>query len=146
MATIIPSIAGGQIEKFAPGDRITCTVAAGQTVRGGRLVEFTANRTIREAQADSLKVCGVALYNGAAGEKVTVATEGVWLLIAAGAIAAGDLVKAGAAGVAVALAAVDPTNVATLGTGMTDTRAVAGRAWEAIADTASGPIKLGGMV
>jgi predicted RecA/RadA family phage recombinase len=130
MATLIPSVRGGQVEKFSPGDRITCTVAAGQTVRGGRLVELTANRTVQEAGAGSLRVAGVAMYDGNAGDKISVACEGVWMLLAAGAIVAGDVLIAGAAGTVVAAGAAP------------DARTVIGRAFEAISNAATGPCKL----
>jgi hypothetical protein len=142
MATVIPAVTGGQVERKAPGDRITFTVKAGQTVRGGRLVELTADWEIQEAAANSLKVAGVALYDGAAGAKVTVASEGVWLLIASGAIAAGDDVKAGAAGVAVTIPAADATSLATVTVGINDSRRKVGRAMAAAIDTALCPVKL----
>lgn len=141
MAVVIPSIRGGQVEKFAPGDRITMTVA-GTTVVGGRLVEVNGNRTVRPAQAASLKTLGVALYDGAIGDKVTVATEGVWLLRAQGAIAAGDqvIVSAGNDGRVAPLAPA----AGALAADINNARAVVGRALEAIADGADGPILLGG--
>ena len=36
------------------------TVATGQTIRLGRIIEFTADETVREGQADSAVVAGVA--------------------------------------------------------------------------------------
>lgn len=143
MATVIPSVTGGQVERWAPGDRITYTVTNGQTVRGGRLVELTASRTVQEAGAASQKVVGVALFDGvgnAAGSvKITVASEGVWLLLASGAIAAGDLVESGAAGVVVTVAAPGAGYVQAEATKY---RTVVGRAIEAISNAQTGPVKL----
>lgn len=111
MPTTIPSITGSVVERH-PGGRITVGVKSGQTVVGGNLVEITAAFEVQKAGADSLKVLGVATHDAdPAGEvkKVTVAMSGVWDLTASGSVTAGDYVKAGAAGVAVAIAAdVDP--------------------------------------
>jgi predicted RecA/RadA family phage recombinase len=150
MATSIPSIRGGQVEKFAPGDRITMTVKAATSVVGGRLVEISGNREIQPAGSKSRKVLGVAMYDGAAGAKVTVATEGVWMLRAEGAIAAGDqvVVSAGADGRVMPV----PSATTVLGAAyaeaaseqvIDDTRAIVGIALEAIADGADGPVLLG---
>lgn len=148
MASVLPSIRGGVVEQFAPGDRITMTVKAGQSVSGGRLVEITANREIQHAASGSRKVLGVALYDGAAGDKVTVATEGVWLLLAKGAISAGDSLVASsdANGSVAAVAAIDNTSAATVATSLAAVAAIIGKALEAIADGATGPVKLGGMI
>jgi hypothetical protein len=146
-AVVIPAITGGVVERYE-GDRITCAVKTGVTVRGGRLVELTGAATgheVQEAGAVSLSVLGVALYDAdPAGEikKVTVATEGVYDLLAVGAINAGDQVFAGAAGTVTTVTAVDPTNVGTLGTGMTATRAAIGTALDDIVDATVGPILL----
>jgi Uncharacterized conserved protein (DUF2190) len=91
----VGSMTGGQVERFLPGDVVTCTVAAGQAATGGRLVELvTGDRTVQNAAAGSLKVLGVALFDAAAGEKVSVACVGVWNLRAEAAVAAGDYVAA----------------------------------------------------
>jgi len=137
------AVTGGIVERFGTGaPKVTHTVAA--AVTAGRLVELTAaGRRVQHAGAASLKVCGVALQDASAAEdKIAVATGGIWDLKAAGAITVGDLVMAGAAGTVSTVPAVDATNVATLGTGMTNTRATVGIALESIADTASGPIQL----
>lgn len=128
---VIPSIRGGAVERYLPGDRYTATVGAGQVATGARLVEaMTGDRVVRLAQADSLVCVGVALHDAVAAAIVTVVTEGVWLLRAAGAIAAGQRVKCGALGVAVPIAAdVDP-------------RLAVGWAMADIVDTADGPVKL----
>lgn len=130
--TVIHSITGGVIEKYLPGDRYTAVVHAAGATHGGKLVALQAghDRQVDECGADSTVCGGVALYDAAPGEPVTIATEGVWLLKASGAITAGARVKTGAAGVVVALAAdVDP-------------RLIVGYALADIADTETGPIKL----
>lgn len=130
MASTLVSTRGGQVEQFSPADRITCTVAAGQTVRGGRLVELTGTRTVQEAGAGSNTVLGVAMYDGAAGEKISVATVGVWYLLAGGVITAGAALIAAAAGTVVVAGAAP------------DARQVVARAWEAISNAATGPCRL----
>lgn len=123
------SVSGGVVEFFRPGDHITYTCSA--AVTAGKLVEATGDRRVAHAAANSLKVQGVALQTASAAEDmIAVANDGVWPLTASGAIAAGDYVKAGAAGVVVAVAADG------------DPRLIIGRALLAISDTAVGPIKL----
>jgi hypothetical protein len=94
-------------------------------------VEFTANRTVQEAGATSMITLGVALYDGAAGDKVTIATVGAWYLLAGAAgITAGIALITGAAGTVVAAGAAP------------DARSVVARALEAIANGQVGPCKL----
>lgn len=132
----IPSIRGGVTERYLPGDRYTATVAAGQTATGGRLlIGATGDRVVQTAGAGALNVVGVAMHDAAAGEKVTVAAEGVWLITASGTIAPGDRVEAAASGQVRVLTAVDTA-------GSFDPRAVVG--W-AMADATNGnacPVKL----
>ena len=95
-------IRGGQVEKYGSGDSWTATVGAGQAATGGLLVEaMTGDRIVRTAQVGSVLCVGVAMHDAAATAKVTVASEGVWMLVASGAIPAGSRVICGAAGVAV---------------------------------------------
>lgn len=140
MAILVSSTRGGAVEKFAPGDRITYTVEAGQATVGGRLVSITGNRQVRPSPAASLAVAGVALYDRAAAEKGTVAREGVWMLRANGAITAGDQVISAAAGDVSALAAAATAVAADIN----NARAVIGRALESITTTNSGPVALTG--
>lgn len=81
---------------FNPGTAVTFTASA--DVTGGRLVEITGDRTVAHAAAASTKVAGVAGFDAAEGELVTVYSGGVQRPIAAGAIAAGDRVAAAADG------------------------------------------------
>lgn len=83
------------------GNMAPITLAASATVTGGRLVEVTGNGTVGPAGAASTKAIGVAATDAASGAKVQV-----WPLpgivhevTASGAIAAGDGLIAGAAGV-----------------------------------------------
>lgn len=83
------------------------TLQASATVTGGRLVEVTGNGTVGPAGAASVKVLGVAATDAATGAKVQV-----WPLaglthkvLGTGAIAAGDNLAAGAAGVVAAIGA-----------------------------------------
>jgi predicted RecA/RadA family phage recombinase len=135
---VTTGIRGGVVEKFAPGDRTTWQVTAAQAASGGRMVAATAGQSFKcqTAGAGSLVCVGVALHDAAAGEKVTVAHEGVWLLRAAGAIVAGNLVECAANGEVRVLATVDAA-------GSFDPRAVVGRAMADIANGADGPVKLG---
>ncbi len=102
------------------------TLQASVTVTGGRVVESTGNGTVGPAGAASTKVLGIAAFDAAAGAKVDV-----WPLpgvvhecTASGAIAAGDGLAAGAAGV-----------VSTIGAGTF--QQLVGVALAAAADTAT---------
>lgn len=83
------------------------TLQASAGVTGGRLVEVTGNGTVGPASAASVKVLGVAAFDAANGGKVDV-----WPLaglthkiLCTGAVAAGDNLAAGAAGVVAPIAA-----------------------------------------
>ncbi|WP_456478131.1 DUF2190 family protein [Geoglobus ahangari] len=71
---------------------------AGAAITAGQLVELTGDETVSPASAGSTKVLGVAMKDAAAGELVTVITEGVVRVTAAGAITAGTKVQAAAGG------------------------------------------------
>lgn len=99
---VVPSIRGEVSERY-PGGRTT--FAADAAITGGQLVEITGDMEVGPAGAASLKVVGVAFHDASnTGEvtRVSVAHCGVWALEADGAIAAGDIVIAGAAGTVVA--------------------------------------------
>lgn len=110
---------------FTPGQAVTFTASA--AVTGGQLVEVTGDRAVAPAAADSPSVVGVAGYDAAAGDPVTVFAGGVQQLVASGAIAAGDRVAAAADGA-----------VATLGVATNPV----GTALTAAADGATVQIKL----
>ncbi len=90
MADYIPS--------FKPGEAVTFTASA--NVTGGRVVLASGARTVAHATADSAAVVGVAGFDAANGDRVTVFTRagGIHSLVAAGAIAAGVAVAAAADG------------------------------------------------
>lgn len=121
----MPNVTGGVVEHFPDNQPETYTVGA-TPVTGGMALEFSGNRLVIPSTAGSLKFAGIALHDGAVGDKVTVGFEGVYPLTAAGAIAAGDTLICGAAGT-VAAAGAAP-----------DARTVIGRALEAISNAAAG--------
>lgn len=98
-----------------PGSRVSFTCSA--VVTGGRLVELTGNRTVGPAGAGSVKVIGVAQFDVPAaratvsgvqvgdGNELVVLNNCYVILVASGAIAAGDKLIAAAAGQASAAAA-----------------------------------------
>lgn len=73
-------------------------VTASAAITAGQIVELTGDNQVAPTGAVSDKVAGVALMDAAVNDAVTVVTEGVVDVIAAGAIAAGGLVQAAAAG------------------------------------------------
>jgi hypothetical protein len=125
----MPGLAGG-INEFHPAGSPPLTLTASATITGGQIVIYTGNRTCGPAGAGATAVAGIAMHNAASGEKVSVATDGVWPATATGAIAAGDTLITAAAGT-VAPAGATP-----------DARTVIGRAQEAIANLATGRVKL----
>lgn len=81
---------------FKPGAAVTFHVSA--AVTGGQLVEVTGDRAVGPSGAASTKVVGVAGFDAAVGEDVTVYSGGIQLPTAGGAIAVGDRVEAAANG------------------------------------------------
>ena len=81
---------------YNPGQAVPLTASA--TITGGQLVEVSGVNTVAPAAADSKKWVGVAAFDAASGERVTVFRLGVQRPIASGAVAAGDLVAAAAGG------------------------------------------------
>lgn len=81
---------------FTPGAAVTYTASA--AVIGGRVVEVSGARTVANAAAGSTKTVGVAGFDAATGEQVTVFSGGVHPLTCSAAITAGDRVAAAAAG------------------------------------------------
>lgn len=80
-----------------PQGPVSSTASA--TVTGGQLVEVTGNNTVGPAGAASLKVVGQALHDAASGSGLTIDADGpVREAVASGAIVAGDLLIAAAAG------------------------------------------------
>jgi hypothetical protein len=89
---------------FKPGQSFTSTVATTAVV-GGRLVEVNGVSTVGPAGAASVKVCGVAAFDAAVGEKVTLFNGGVQRLTASTAVTAGDNLAATATGKVAAIGA-----------------------------------------
>lgn len=81
---------------YKPGHGITLKASAGIT--GGQLVEVTGSGTVGPAGAASAKVVGVAAFDAAINDNVTVFAGGVQHGTASGAITAGDVVQAAASG------------------------------------------------
>jgi predicted RecA/RadA family phage recombinase len=74
---------------FKPGQAFTRPVAT-TAVIGGRLVEVNGVGTVGPAGAASTKFLGVAAFDAAVGEQVTIHCGGVQRLTASAAITAGD--------------------------------------------------------
>ncbi len=89
---------------FTPGQAYTALVATTAVV-GGRLVEVNGVSTVVPAGAASVKVCGVAAFDAAVGERVTLFSGGIQRLTASAAVTAGDNVAAAAAGKIAAIGA-----------------------------------------
>ena len=94
---------------FKPGAEFTRTTSA--AVTGGQVLIVSGSNTVAPSSAASAAVLGVAAFDAASGEQVTVITNGVVHLGASGAISAGGSVAAGASGV---VAAHSGTNYSTI--------------------------------
>lgn len=79
-----------------PGKAITRQASA--AITGGQLVIVSGSGTVAPGGAASAAWLGVAGFDAASGDQVTVFTEGVQRLVASGAITAGATVEAAAAG------------------------------------------------
>lgn len=79
-----------------PGDTFSSVTSA--TVTAGQLLYISGDNTVAPTTAATAAWIGVAAQDAASGAGVTVYTEGVHQLAASGAITAGDLVIAAAAG------------------------------------------------
>lgn len=143
---------------FKHGSPQTFQVVSTGAIRAGRVVEFvteTSTTKVQESGLTSLKVCGVAIddavgtstpnaditYGTGVTRKaldsstmvdyVAVSKCGVWNLLAGGAIAAFDILKAGAAG-----------TVMPWVSGTDSPVAIIGIAQAAISNGATGPVEL----
>lgn len=105
---------------FQPGQAFTR--AASATITGGQLLAVSGSGTVAPAGANATNWVGVAAFDAASGDNVTVHAGGVQRIEAAGGITAGDLVVAGAAGTVATLAAVTTPTAADV----TNTRAIVG--------------------
>lgn len=106
---------------YKPG--VSPVYTASAAITGGQLLEVTGSGTVGPAGAASTKCVGVAAFDCASGDRVTIHAGGVQRIVAAtGGVAAGDIVSAGAAGT------VAPIGVGAFGTkiGLALTAAAAG--------------------
>jgi len=94
---------------FKPGAEFTRLTSA--AVTGGQVLIVSGENTVAASSAASAAVLGVAGFDAANGEYVTVITAGVHSLAASGAITAGASVAAAASG---AVAAHSGTNYSTI--------------------------------
>lgn len=94
---------------FKPGQAVTLKASA--AITGGQLVEVTGSGTVGPAGAASTKVVGVAAFDAAINDNVTIYSGGVQHATASGAVAAGDVVQAAANG-QVATGATAPLGIA----------------------------------
>lgn len=97
-------------------------LAASATITGGQLVAVSGVSTVAPAGANALNVVGVAAFDAAVGDQVTVFGGGVQELTTTGTVTAGDLVVAAANGTVSTLAAVTTPTAADV----TNTRAILG--------------------
>lgn len=74
------------------------TRKASAAITGGQLVEVSGSGTVAPCAATSAKWLGTAAFDAAVGEDVTVHIAGVQRLLASGAVPAGSVVVAAAAG------------------------------------------------
>jgi hypothetical protein len=84
------------IPVYFPADRLPRTTSA--AVTGGQVLIVSGNDTVAPSSAASAAWLGVAGHDAASGAQVVVYTEGVHLVPASGAIAAGANVVPAAAG------------------------------------------------
>jgi predicted RecA/RadA family phage recombinase len=106
---------------YKPGQSLPYTASA--AITGGQLVAVTGSGTVGPAAAGATNCVGVAAFDCASGDRVTIHTGGVQRIVAAaGGVTAGDIVAAGAAGT------VAPIGTGTFGTkiGIALTTAAAG--------------------
>lgn len=90
---------------------LAATFTTSTAVVGGRAVAVTGNKTVGPAGAESAAFVGIAGFDAAAGQPVTVYIGSIQRMVAAGAIAAGARVATAAAGAA-QTAATNPIGLA----------------------------------
>lgn len=108
------------LPRYKPGETVTYTASA--AITAGQMVEITGNDTVGPAGANSTKWVGVAAFDAANGDRVSVHSGGIQKLTTSGTVTAGDLVVCAAAGVVSTLAAVTTPTAADV----TNTRAIVG--------------------
>ena len=108
------------LPKFTAGKAFTR--AASAVIVGGQLVGVSGSGTVAPTTASQASWLGVAAFDVASGDQVTVYTGGVQRLTASGAVTAGDLVVAAASGQVATVAAVTTPTAADV----TTSRAIVG--------------------
>lgn len=103
-----------------PGEALPLTASA--TITGGQLVAVSGVSTVAPAGANALNWVGVAAFDAAVGDVVTILGGGVQELVTTGTVTAGDVVVPAAAGTVSTLAAVTTPTAADV----TNTRAIYG--------------------
>lgn len=88
---------------FKPGQALTLKASA--TITAGQLVSVSGVNTVAPAGAASTATVGVAGFDAATNDNVTIYAGGVQSCIASGTVTAADPVIAGAAGTVVTSAA-----------------------------------------
>lgn len=80
------------------GNLVETKLIAGADLKAGQVVEISGDMTISPTSAASAKVLGVAMFDTKKGEACAVECEGLFKLVAAGAVTAGDHVTSAADG------------------------------------------------
>ena len=129
------------VEYSRPGDLLSYTVGATPVV-AGNLVELSGSRLVIPAQADSTKVVGIAVFDGATGDMISVMGGAAIVPMvnsAGGTVTAGTKVVADAAGTFKGVEAYTGTYVAAE---MTISQRIIGMAIEDILANATGRVML----
>jgi hypothetical protein len=113
-------------------DELAFSSQASATITGGQLLAVSGSGTVAPAGANALNWTGVAAFDAASGDQVTVHAGGVQRIVASGAVTAGDQLVAAASGKVSTLAAVTTPTAADV----TNTRARVGIALTTAADGA----------
>ncbi len=94
------------------GNLVEQKLIADGAITAGQVVYLSGSMEVKATTAASTAVLGVAMFDAADGKPVAVECEGLFKLIADGAITAGDLVESAAGG---KVATVGTTVVKTIG-------------------------------
>ena len=81
---------------YKPGQALTLKASA--TITGGQLVAVSGSGTVAPAGAAAANWVGVAAFDAATNDNVTIHCDGVQSLTASGAVTAGDQIVSAAAG------------------------------------------------
>lgn len=81
---------------YKPGQALTLKASA--AITGGQLVAVSGSGTVAPAGATATNWVGVAAFDAALNDHVTIHCDGVQSLTASGAVTAGDIVSSAAGG------------------------------------------------